>query len=76
MAPKLKGLFMYRVENMAETEELGALYAVAERVPVRLAALDRSDDVGFAWEWLDWEGEDYRPSLSPEPEGGGGSDRV
>ncbi|KAI4227326.1 MAG: hypothetical protein LQ349_006722 [Xanthoria aureola] len=43
VAPKLKGLFMYHVENMAETEELGALYGVAERVPVRFAALYRKN---------------------------------
>lgn len=71
VAPKLKALFMYHVENMAVTEELGELYAFAERVPMRFAALDRSDDVGFAWEWLDWDGDDYRPeSTESEPEGG------
>ena len=68
VAPKLKGLFMYHVENMAETE-LGALYRFAERVPMHFAALYRTDDVDFAWGWLDCDGDDYRPE-SPEPEGG------
>lgn len=79
VAPKLKGLFMYHVENMAVTEELGALYRFAERMPMRFAALYRTDDVDLAWGWLDWDGDDYRPgSPGPEaePEGGGGSDRA
>ena len=75
MAPKLKGLFMYHGENMAETEELAGLYAFAERMPMRFAALDRTDDVDFAWEWLDWDGDDYRPG-SPEPENEGEVDRT
>ncbi len=75
VAPKLKGLFMYHGEKMAETEELRQLYAFAERMPLRFAALDRTDDVDFAWEWLDWDGDDYRPE-SPEPENEGEVDRT
>ncbi|CAL8580654.1 hypothetical protein XPA_006374 [Xanthoria parietina] len=62
-------------EYMAETEELAGLYAFAERMPMRFAALDRTDDVDFAWEWLDWDGDDYRPG-SPEPENEGEVDRT
>ncbi|KAL8884317.1 MAG: hypothetical protein Q9192_006876, partial [Flavoplaca navasiana] len=58
VAPKLKGLFMYYEENLAETEELNKLYNLADSIPVHMCALDRTGVVDLAWDGFDTDEDD------------------
>lgn len=61
LARKLKALFMYYWENMSGAEELKKLYALADRIPVRMAGLYRTDDVNILnLDWLDHDEDNYR----------------
>ena len=58
VAPKLKGLFMYYDENLAETEELNKLYDLADSIPVLICALKRTGVVDLAWDGFDTDEDD------------------
>ncbi|KAL9036744.1 MAG: hypothetical protein Q9180_004119 [Flavoplaca navasiana] len=58
VAPKLKGLFMYYEENLAETEELNKLYDLAYSIPVHMGPLHRTGVVDLAWDGFDTDEDD------------------
>lgn len=58
VAPKLKGLFMYYEENMADTEELNKLYDLANSIPVHMGSLGLTDSVDLAWSGFDTDDDD------------------
>ncbi|KAL8981536.1 MAG: hypothetical protein Q9205_003710 [Flavoplaca limonia] len=58
VAPKLKGLFMYYEENLAQTEDLSKLYTLAESTHVLMCALNRTGVVDLAWDGFDTDEDD------------------
>ncbi|KAL8880639.1 MAG: hypothetical protein Q9198_001992 [Flavoplaca austrocitrina] len=58
VAPKLKGLFMYYEENLAQTEELSKLYNLADSIPVLMCALNWTGVVDLAWDGFDTDEDD------------------